>query len=328
MAAPLPDPVPDAGPALGATTGTKRNPRVGLTVIAVLLGAGTLWGGFFTLANIATQRLPPLGITFWQLVFSVGLLAAVQVIRRKPLPLSRRHLAVYVVCGILGTALPTSLFFYAAAHIPAGIISITVATVPMLTFALAWMIQLEGFSIRRLAGIVLGALAIGLLVGPETSLPDPAAILWVLVAVVASSSFAFENIVLGRWMPPKTDAVTLLTGMQIAATIVFAPVALLSGQVEAALFLRFEAIQAAVPAMAAVNVVSYVAFVWLIANAGPVFASQIAYLVTLSGVLWGIAVLGESHSAWVWAALVVMMAGLALVQPREGGPGDGARTGL
>jgi len=37
----------------------------------------------------------------------------------------------------------------------------------------------------------------------------------------------------------------------------------------------------------------------------------------LAGVIWGIYLFGESHSAWVWGSVVTMMLGLALVTPRR-----------
>ncbi|MDK2775562.1 MAG: EamA/RhaT family transporter, partial [Tabrizicola sp.] len=48
-----------------------------------------------------------------------------------------------------------------------------------------------------------------------------------------------------------------------------------------------------------------------------VFASQVAYFVTGSGVFWAMLLLGERFSTLVWVALVVMLAGVALVQPNE-----------
>ena len=60
----------------------------------------------------------------------------------------------------------------------------------------------------------------------------------------------------------------------------------------------------------------YAGYVWLAARAGAVFATQVAYVVTGSGVLWAMLLLGERFSGWVWAALVVMLLGLFLVQPR------------
>ena len=63
------------------------------------------------------------------------------------------------------------------------------------------------------------------------------------------------------------------------------------------------------------NALAYSGYVWLIGRAGSVFASQIAYLVTGFGVVWSKLLLGESYSALVWSAFVLMLAGIALVQP-------------
>jgi drug/metabolite transporter (DMT)-like permease len=47
--------------------------------------------------------------------------------------------------------------------------------------------------------------------------------------------------------------------------------------------------------------------------------------VMVSGVLWGMLIFGESHSAWIWGALTVMLAGVALVgQKSEGKSGPDA----
>jgi drug/metabolite transporter (DMT)-like permease len=69
--------------------------------------------------------------------------------------------------------------------------------------------------------------------------------------------------------------------------------------------------------LGAINAVSYTLFFYLIETAGPVFSSQTANLVTLFGVLWGIIIFGEQHSAWVWLSLATMMAAVALVAPRQ-----------
>jgi drug/metabolite transporter (DMT)-like permease len=58
-------------------------------------------------------------------------------------------------------------------------------------------------------------------------------------------------------------------------------------------------------------------FLYLIRYAGPVFASQTAYVVTLSGVLWGIMIFDADHSLGVWMSLGGMMLALPLGPPRK-----------
>ncbi|HEY5700634.1 MAG TPA: EamA/RhaT family transporter, partial [Gammaproteobacteria bacterium] len=61
----------------------------------------------------------------------------------------------------------------------------------------------------------------------------------------------------------------------------------------------------------------YTGYIWLVGASGPIFSSQISYVVTLSGVFLSAVILSESYSPWVWLALILMIAGLALVQPRQ-----------
>jgi drug/metabolite transporter (DMT)-like permease len=65
-----------------------------------------------------------------------------------------------------------------------------------------------------------------------------------------------------------------------------------------------------------IHVAVYTTYVWLVGRAGPVFTVQVSYLVTAFGVFWAILILGEGYSGWVWSAMVLMLAGMFLVQPR------------
>jgi drug/metabolite transporter (DMT)-like permease len=67
----------------------------------------------------------------------------------------------------------------------------------------------------------------------------------------------------------------------------------------------------------ALHALLYATYVWLAATAGAVFAAQSSYLVTAAGMIWAMVLLGERPNATVWLALAVMLAGVALVQPRE-----------
>lgn len=282
-----------------------------------LIFAGTVWGGSFVFAKIATEELPAFGLTFWLSAFGAIILIGVQCIRRRRIPYSRSNIIFYVVCGFLGTALPSTIYFLAVPHLQAGVISITVATVPMLTFLLALAMRYDKFSLLRLSGVMLGAAAIVLLIGPETSLPNPSMAPWVAFSLIGSFAYAAENMVIATRMPKGLDAITVLTGMQIATAAMMLPLALATDEFFLTPFEPWGPAEWSILTMAVINVVAYTLFVALINQAGPVYASQMGYVVTASGVVWGIAVFGEGHSAWVWAALVVMMTGLALVKPRE-----------
>ena len=301
-------------PGLPETQHVRGTP---LSAWLVLLATGGIWGITFSLAKLVTEAgAHPLGVSWWQAAIGGGLTLAYAVLRRAVPPLTRKHLIFYMVCGALGTAVPGTLFFYAAAHIPAGVISITIAVVPMLTLALAVPLGLDRWEISRIAGIVLGIVAVGMIVAPDTSLPEAGMTFWVFVCVLASGCYALENLWLSLRRPPGSDAFAILTGMLLMATLLLTPM-VFAADAFVSLIKPWSVIEFSIVAMAVINATCYGLFIHLVTSAGPVFASQAAYLVTLSGIFWGIVIFQEQHSWWIWGALLVMMAGLTLVKPRQ-----------
>jgi drug/metabolite transporter (DMT)-like permease len=232
------------------------------------------------------------------------------------LPLSRRHFGIYLIVALLGASVPNSLFYFAAPYVQAGVLSITVTLIPIITYAVAMAIGSETLSAIRATGVVCGAVAIIMLVAPESSLPDRAAMPWVLLACVSAVCYALENIYLARPSLQDIGPVRTACGMNLFAAMIMLPVALLTDQMFLPTF-PFGTVEWAVIGLGLINVVAYTTFIMVIGLAGSVFASQTGYVVTLAGVIWGIVLFGETHSPWVWGSVVMMMLGLALVTPRR-----------
>jgi len=288
-----------------------------ILILAALAGLGSCWGATIPLGKIAVSTgHQPMGLIFWQLVITVIVLAAVTAWRRVSLPLTRRTLMQFLVIALLGTLLPNSFSFIAVAHLPAGIMSIVIALVPMFALVIALGLRLEGFSPQRAAGVLLGALAVVLLVAPQTSLPDPEKAIFVLVALAAPLCYGMEGNYLAIRSPAGLDPVATLLGASVLGALIALPIALASGGF-VDLTQRWGAPEWALVASSVLHAIAYTGYIWLVGIAGPVFTSQIAYVVTISGVLISAVALKENYSGWVWAALVLMICGLALVQPRR-----------
>jgi len=235
--------------------------------------------------------------------------------RRRVLPITKRHIQFYVVAGLLGSVIPGVLYFIAARRAPAGILAIAMATVPMLTLIVSRALGSEVLTFARVVGISLGAAGILFILVPDTSLPDAAAAPFIGLAVICAFCYAVENIYIDLRMPPG-EALTILCGMFAVATIITGLIAIIFDE-----FWWPEwplgSVEWSIIGLALINAFAYGTFVHLVNTAGPVFASQTAYVVTLSGVAWGMFLFGESHSHWVVAAAACMLVGLVLVRPRE-----------
>ncbi|HUS52679.1 MAG TPA: DMT family transporter [Thermohalobaculum sp.] len=282
----------------------------------VLLAIGLGWGatGPFSKLAVSTGN-HPIGVTFWNTAIGAVGLTSILLATGRRLPYDRRHLIFFIVCGFLGTALPNSLSYTAYQHLPIGVNVMVIALVPMATMLIALPLGIERLDPLRVVGLGLGTLAVLLIALPETSLPEPGQAIWVALPVIVSLAYAGENIYISTRKPPDCGALTVICGLSWGALILLTPaVVVADAWVD---ITRFGPPEQAIIAISFVHMGAYFGFIWLIGQAGPIFASQVGYVVTASGVVLGMAVYGERHSPWVWAALALMFAGLALVKPRR-----------
>ena len=278
---------------------------------------GAAWGLSFSLAKLlAIEGTTPIGIAFWQCLLAGLLLLGYVRYRGRPMVMTHPAIRLYIIIALLGTAIPSVCFYYAASRLPAGVLAITVTLVPILTYGLALLLRSEIFSARRLTGIMFGAVAIIFLVGPENSLPDRGSLIWVLLACFGSLCYAIETSYLAKRGTDDIGAIRLACGMNLFAAAILGIVAVPTGNMFM-LDITNSLITVSIILLAIINATAFSVFVACIAVSGPLFASQVGYAVTLAGVFWGIALFGETHSMWVWASLVTMLVGLMLVSPRK-----------
>lgn len=285
-----------------------------LLVALVILGFG--WGSTQPLGKLATSTgHPPFGLIFWQLVVCVVVLGSITLARGKAMPLHRSALVFYSVVAFLGTLIPNATFYISVARLPAGIMSILISMVPLLAFPLAMAVGLDRFTYARLAGLLLGLCGVALIALPDASLPDPAMVAFLPLAMVGPLFYALEGTFVQKFGTAGMDPVQAMFGASVVGLVVITPVMLGLGQWISPLP-PWGVAEGALVLSSAMHGLLYAGYVALAARAGAVFAAQTSYIVTASGVVWAMILLGERFSPFVWAAMAVMLAGLALVQPR------------
>jgi drug/metabolite transporter (DMT)-like permease len=280
-----------------------------------LVFCGGIWGLVPTLAKTAVEAgAHPFGLTWWQAVGGGTLVLLITILRGKRLPLDGYHLKFYAFCGLVGTILPTIILFYAARHVSAGVIAILMAAVAIAAYPMCIALHIDTAQTRRVVGLGLGLVGVGFLIFPVVGLgqSDP---LWVVTALLIPFAYAAENVYVALKSPRNTDAVTLVTGMLLMGGLLVTPLVIATGTWYHIAW-PFSTAEWSVIAIFAINVLSYALFLNLIYAAGPVFASMSGYFAVLTGIIWGMVLLGETHGSWFWVALVSMLAGMMLVRQR------------
>lgn len=279
--------------------------------VGQILVVGTLWGTSFSLSKFAIGAgVPPLGYAFWQ-CFGAGItLLAVQRLRGGRMPLGRRYLGFYLLTGAFGIGAPNVNFYLVIGHIPAGLMAIVITTAPMITFLMALAAGLERFRWLRMVGILLGLVGVLLLVAPGAE--GGGFNSWVLIGLLTPFFYAIGSICTAKFRPTGLTAPQAAAGMMLAAACLQFPFMLGLGQAYAPLPAP-DWRDLAILTHVSVSTIAYITYFHLVRVAGPVYFSQVGYVVTLTGILWGMVFFGERLDHTIWIATGVLLAGIALV---------------
>lgn len=171
-----------------------------------------LAGGNLVAVRFSNRGLPPfLGAGIRFLVASALLFIWVFA-RRMPLP-SRRELPATLLFGVLGFAGFYAFGYWALVYLPAGVVGVLAASVPLATVLLAAVHRLEKITARGVMGSAIAILGIVVMVGtPSATSLAVGPVLAVLASAVCDAEAAIVVKKLPTGHPVATNAVAMLTG--------------------------------------------------------------------------------------------------------------------
>ena len=288
-----------------------------LLPLALLLALGTIRGGATSLAKyVSMHGVPAMGYAFWQCGVAALVLLGACALRGVRLPLDRAHLKHFLVCGAIGSALPNSLFFLVLGHIPAGSMAVILTTIPLVTYALALLVRAERADGRRALGIGVGLLGAALVVLPGGAMPDPSLTPWLLLALGCPTLYATNAVYAGRHRLRGTHPMALAGGTMAAAAVFILPLVLITGSFHP-LWRDASLADLLVVAHGGIAALAYSLFFLILRLSGPVFYSQASYVIAVTGIGWGMLVFDERHAPAFWLAVLLVFAGVLLVNSRQ-----------
>ncbi len=272
-----------------------------------LLLLGLLWGGSFLFMRVAAPEFGPVALAGLRVGVAAVFLAVVLAWRGGARSLWTAALPLTIV-GAINSALPFTLFAYAALSITAGTAAVLNASAPLFAALVAYLWLRDRLSRARVAGLVVGFGGVLILVWDRISLDGGGATGAMLAALGAAVSYGFAVNYTKKSLQGVQPIVTA-AGSQIAASLLLLPLCLLHWpSVTPSLVSWLCAIALGV----ACTGVAYILYFRLITNIGPARAITVVYLVPVFGMLWGLVFLGEAISASMIVACAVILLGTAL----------------
>lgn len=290
---------------------------------ALLLALASLWGGSFLLIKVAVGVFPPASVSAGRLAIAAVALTAFTLASGRALPTDGRTWAKIAGVAVLGNALPFTLIAWGESRIDSGAAAIVMGINPLVTLGLAHIFtQDEKFAANKLLGLLLGLAGVVVLIGPEKLLVLADDTLHYLAVAGAACCYAAASMVNKRLTGGESfRAVSAGVFLVSAAIMVPASLALdrpwtleVSGQAAMALILL-----GLFP-----TALGNILLLTIIRRQGAAFFSQINYLVPVFGLVWGVLLLGEEPPAAAFAALALILGGIAFARKARTGPRDRA----
>jgi drug/metabolite transporter (DMT)-like permease len=224
---------------------------------------------------------------------------------------TRKHLAPLVLISAINTAIPFSLFAWAAQRAPAGIGAITNATAVMFTALVAFAFYGEQISKRRAFGLLAGFVGVAVLASGKTA----GGSVWsaALAGTFAAFLYGIGGNMVRRQLagiPPGAVAAATL----VCASVLLAPFAILTWPRTP---IPAHSWASAVMLGVLCTGVAYFIYFRLIYRVGAPRAATVTYLVPLFGVVWAWIVLGEPITLSMVTAGALILGGVALSQQRK-----------
>lgn len=284
----------------------RRGSLIRLTLLALI------WGSSFVWIKVGLRGFSPMQLTFLRLLLAAVVLLLICRLRGLRMPREPVVWVHFTVAATVGNVVPFFLFGVGEQSIDSGLAGILNATTPLWTVLVALLARTErAMSAARATGLFLGFAGALVIFAPWRS---GGSVSGAAACLTASALYGVLFVYAGRFLAGRGLAPTVLSAGQLTAATVLSALALPIGWHVPDL--RADALGSVAVLGLLGTGIAYILNYRLLTDDGPTVASTVTYLSPVVAVLFGAAVLGESLNLRVLAGMVVVLAGVGLVQRR------------
>jgi drug/metabolite transporter (DMT)-like permease len=281
-----------------------------MLALVLLIILGIDWASGYAIAGYCmTHGVNPYAYAFWQSFGPFILLLAIQTLRRE-LWLEKSGVIYAILCGVFGIVIPNLLIYFAAAHIPSGLLTVLANVSPIFTYPLALAFKDERFSLARLVLILIGFIGVALVVIPnQHNLSLELGNGWFYIALLIPLSYAFSAVYLSRFHPGTGSVLNYAMWMLMVSTLCVSSLAVINrGYYE----LRFDDLNSGLIVLEILlSTCGYGLLFLIMKMVGAVYYSLVNAIAAITGVVYGYFIFGQQFSNLTILAIGVILVAIA-----------------
>lgn len=275
---------------------------------ALLILLSAIWGGSFIFMRVLAPIFGPvMTASFRTLIASLFLISVFWMTKYKIY--WKRDCRIFIIVGIVNSAIPFFMYAYAALFIPASLSVIINSFAPMFGAVFSALFLIERMTLQKIAGLLLGTLGVTVISTLSTAGSGKEAVLAIGACVIATICYGISGVYIklkATHIEPKAMAAgsQLFAGLFLMPFAVFYPIAPAVTAYDILVLVVFAVVCSAL---------AYLIYYGLMREVGPVKTLMVTYIMPVFGVLWGSLLLGEEITPAILLGGSIILIGTFLV---------------
>ena len=281
---------------------------------SLLILLSIIWGGSFFFNEIILRELQPFSLVLGRTGLAAVVLITLVYVTGRKMPWSVGVWASFTGMGVLNNLIPFSLIVWGQQYIDSGFASVLIATTPLFTIVFAhFLTSEEKLTLNRMIGVILGLTGVIVLIGPKALFGAGKYGFAPIVVLGAACSYALAGIYGRRF--GGMDSIIPAAGMLVCSAVLMIPIVWL---IDKPVHIDFElSTWLALLGLAILSTaIAYLIYFRLLKTAGATNVLLVTYLIPVSAILLGWLVLDEQLDWTMIGGMIIIYAGLILIDGR------------
>ena len=276
------------------------------SLLLILLSA--IWGGSFIFMRVLAPVFGAVGTANIRLLIGAIFLLTIYRLIRYQIHW-KRDWKLFLVIGIINSALPFTFFSFAALHIPASISVVINSMTPMFGALFEKIILKGSLTINKLMGLVIGTIGVIIISGSKTLSGTPKSYVAIFACLAATFCYGLSGALVKKY-GKQVEAKAMAGGSQLFAGFVLLPFLATSGFSTP---VTYDIILTVIVFGVLCSAIAYLIYYHLINTAGPTIALSVTFLMPVFGILWSKIILNEVITGQMILGAFIILIGIYLI---------------
>lgn len=276
------------------------------SLLLILLSA--IWGGSFIFMRVLAPVFGAVGTANIRLLIGAIFLLTIYRLIRYQIHW-KRDWKLFLVIGIINSALPFTFFSFAALHIPASISVVINSMTPMFGALFEKIILKGSLTINKLMGLVIGTIGVIIISGSKTLSGTPESYVAIFACLAATFCYGLSGALVKKY-GKQVEAKAMAGGSQLFAGFVLLPFLATSGFSTP---VTYDILLTVIVFGVLCSAIAYLIYYHLINTAGPTIALSVTFLMPVFGILWSKIILNEVITGQMILGAFIILIGIYLI---------------